>query len=187
MSTEEENLEIPETLVEAKESFIEIIKGAGVLEDFKSMSQTDILMDMVSWPFVMDAFKLDQGNEKLMVSCGVARPDDAAKIIVYDVWEELNGIQRYSPKTLGEAVELLIKLLSEKQKKDLAEVPLEKLASLHMGLNMFVRDKFSLWRGNNVLIKSCGTVDADSASAIIVERARLALKHKMKLGKERSI
>jgi len=165
----------PKTKEEAKQAFLKSLSDSGSLEGFKELTQEALVFNVALWQAVMKAFLLDQGNTDLITSCGVNRPDDAAKIIIQEAWEEAKGIKRYAPKTLQEAAHLLLELLPPKSKQELATISEEDLPMMHMGLGTWIRNNFSMWRGNEALIKDCGASDADGASMNIIKEARRVL------------
>ncbi len=167
--------QIPRTKEEAKKDFLNLLTESGTLKEFKERTQENLIFNVSLWQAVMKAFLLDRGNVGLMASCGVNRPDDAAKIIVQEAWEEANGIKKYAPKTLSEAARLLLDLLTAQSKKELAEASEDQLSAMHMSLGMWIRNNFSMWRGNEGLIHACGASDADGASMNIIKEARQIL------------
>jgi hypothetical protein len=78
-----------------------------------------------------------------------------------------------SPKSVDEAVEILILGMSEEELKKIREMDKDDLIELHFNLGMFIRNSFGLWGDNDALIKSCmkksGVVDADPASSVIIK------------------
>lgn len=167
--------QIPRTKDEAKRAFLHLLTESNALNGFKEATQESVIFNVALWQAVMKAYLLDQGNAELIASCGVNRPDDAAKIIVLEAWEEAKGITKYAPKTLDEAVRLLLELLPPKAKKELAAISEKDLPMMHMGLGGWIRNTFSMWRGNEALIVACGTSDADGASMCIIKEARRIL------------
>lgn len=98
------------------------------------------------------------------------------------------------PKTLEEAVNVLLSALSEEDKEALKNTPEEDLITLHHGLGTYIRNEFDLWTGNDRLLKSCGSqmmgsnspyadylgmmVQPDDASMEIIEATWRALQGK---------
>lgn len=60
------------------------------------------------------------------------------------------------PRTLEEAVKLLLGGLSEHAKLVLKQATGEDLAMLHATLGTTIRNDFGLWSGNTALLKACG-------------------------------
>jgi hypothetical protein len=50
-------------------------------------------------------------------------------------------------------------------------MPHDQLVVLHLGLGFRIRSRQGLWRGNAVLLQSCGKEFPDDASLVIIERA----------------
>lgn len=89
---------------------------------------------------------------------------------------------RQWPSTIEEALSLLERLLPDERLEELASLPGDALAQLHMGLGAFVREAFGLWEGNDALL--CARAPApgepplhpDDAAMLILTRLWLALK-----------
>ena len=75
------------------------------------------------------------------------------------------------PKTVDEAVDLLIVNMSEEEREELRSTSKEGLLMFHHELGMCIRNSFWLWEGNTELLESCGSpaMHPDSASAVITE------------------
>ena len=76
------------------------------------------------------------------------------------------------PRTIQEAVELLLTELSEKDRQAIRIMAEEQLPSLHFSLGNYIRNGFGLWGGNEELLKACcpdgAPRNADGASAVIM-------------------
>ena len=82
------------------------------------------------------------------------------------------------PKTIDEAAEALLTLLSSEQKAQLRALNRDGLVGTHFGLGMFVRNKFALWDPESPLTKPPAAepnAHPDDVSVRIVERAWNAL------------
>lgn len=79
--------------------------------------------------------------------------------------------RRNPPKTVNEAVAILMRELSDEEKDALRRMPQADLRFLHFPPGMYIRDQFRLWGTNKDLLASCGHRDmnVDNASAITVE------------------
>ena len=73
------------------------------------------------------------------------------------------------PKTVTEAVDILLSQMPEDFKRALRSKKKNELISYHFGWGLSIRSVFNLWDGNNELLKDTGTFDADDASMIIIE------------------
>ncbi len=80
------------------------------------------------------------------------------------------------PKTVAEAVAMLMKSLPEKEKKKLKKMKKEELFKLHMGFGMGIRNEFGLWDMDSPLLKDCGVMHPDSASSVIIKALWKALQ-----------
>ena len=78
------------------------------------------------------------------------------------------------PKTLNEAVDLVIVHMSEEEKEELRSTSKEGLLMFHFELGMCIRNSFGLWEGNTELLESCGSafMHADDVSTVIIEATR---------------
>lgn len=77
------------------------------------------------------------------------------------------------PRTVEEAVDRLLSLMSEEDKQSLKNTPEKDLIMFHFGLGAYIRNEFGLWQGNTELLKSCekesNFVHPDDSSSIIIE------------------
>ena len=77
--------------------------------------------------------------------------------------------ERPWPKTLNEAVEILISELSSTDKETIKAMKKEDLIRFHFGWGTRIRNEFGLWAGNTALLKSCNASHPDDASGVIIE------------------
>ena len=86
------------------------------------------------------------------------------------------------PRSIKEAVSLLLKGLSQHAKLGLKQATGEDLAVLHATLSTTIRNDFGLWSGNTALLKACGSeaIHPDDASMVIIKAARRELRRKGK-------
>lgn len=85
------------------------------------------------------------------------------------------------PKTIEEAVDLLISSLSEEQRQELMNMPEEKLGTLHFTLGIYVRNTFGLPARNTELLDACcrGWLrHPDDVSSVIIKAAWKKLQSK---------
>ena len=79
------------------------------------------------------------------------------------------------PKSVEEAVDLLIDKLSIREKYQIAKMTQDDLAGLHFSLGLGIRNEFGLWAGNKDLLESCASlvgqeiIHPDDASALIIK------------------
>ena len=88
------------------------------------------------------------------------------------------------PKTIEEAVDKLISVISEEDKCTIKATKKEDLISFHFSLGMYIRNEFGLWGDNKELLRDCGLraypdspyddyilmlIHPDSASTEIIE------------------
>jgi hypothetical protein len=84
-----------------------------------------------------------------------------------------------TPKTVEEAVALLVGRLSDEDRSLLRSLPADELTwRLHFTLGMAIRNNFGLWGGSVDLLRSCGsdTMSADDASSVIIRVLRERLR-----------
>jgi len=79
------------------------------------------------------------------------------------------------PKSMEEAVDLLIDKLSIREKYQIAKMTQDDLAGLHFSLGLGIRKEFGLWAENKDLLASCASlvgqeiIHPDDASALIIK------------------
>ena len=79
------------------------------------------------------------------------------------------------PKTVEQAVDILLSGLSLQEKTAIANMQKDNLVDLHFSLGRFIRNKFKLLTDNEKLMESCSLLSgeqdlhADDASSVIIE------------------
>lgn len=75
------------------------------------------------------------------------------------------------PKTVRDAVEILVSGMSDESKSNVAHTGEEQLILYHLGWGTAIRNKFGLWRGNTDLLTDCGSQypDPENCSQVIIE------------------
>ena len=73
------------------------------------------------------------------------------------------------PRSLAEAVRVLKTKLKAEDLKEISHMKEEDLIRLHMGLGLYIRNAFDLWRGNSELMSACGAQHPDDASMTIIQ------------------
>jgi hypothetical protein len=88
------------------------------------------------------------------------------------------------PKTVEEAVTILVDILPEEKLDFIQVLDPKDLARLHFGLGIFIRIRFGLWE-NSDLLRDCGKeqpygdfIEPDGASRVIVEALHQRLNKK---------
>jgi hypothetical protein len=96
------------------------------------------------------------------------------------------------PRTVQEAVEYLLQMLSPAEKEVIAEKPEAELIDLHCGLGTRIRNEFGLWQGNEALRLDCQRVKLkdmanipdspaalhpDDAALMIIQALWVRLRH----------
>ena len=74
------------------------------------------------------------------------------------------------PKTVGAAVDILLKEIPDSSKQIIKDTPEDSLGKYHLTLGMSIRNNFGLWRGNSLLLLSSGCPMPDCCSTIIIKR-----------------
>ena len=80
------------------------------------------------------------------------------------------------PKTVDEAVDILLSEMSDKDKKKLKDMREEDFITLHFTAGMDIRAKFNLWENKDLLQSLIGKnvgyicVHPDDASSIIIKK-----------------
>jgi hypothetical protein len=78
------------------------------------------------------------------------------------------------PRTIDQAVAVLLITMSEKDKQALRDTPSDKLmAEYHFSLGLWIRNAFGLWKDNEELLEDAdeddmGVFDPDDASMMII-------------------
>lgn len=83
------------------------------------------------------------------------------------------------PKTVEEALDQLLLILSPEDKVTIKATAKEDLTDFHFGLGLYLRNEFGLWGGNTELLKACSVLSSlppplasqpDTASSSIIEQ-----------------
>jgi hypothetical protein len=90
---------------------------------------------------------------------------------------DLDLTELSNPKTVGEAVAILMHDLSSETLAELRQTPEDELIDHHLGLGRFIRNVFGLHGGNLDLLQDSGTLNPDDASLAIIR----ALWHRLRL------
>jgi len=75
------------------------------------------------------------------------------------------------PKTLDEAVDTLLREISDEDKAAFKATPEDDLIDLHLSLGQWIRNRFQLWNENWALVEALGCFEPDSASEEIIHAA----------------
>jgi hypothetical protein len=84
--------------------------------------------------------------------------------------KDLQGTAGFAPpKTLTEAVDRLLLILTDDEKSEIASTPkADLIPDYHFSLGLSIRNAYQLHDGNPELLASCGMLFADNASAVIM-------------------
>ncbi|MGD1986335.1 MAG: putative molybdenum carrier protein [Desulfobacterales bacterium] len=102
-------------------------------------------------------------------------------------FEDSNHNIKKKPKTVQEAIQILIDVLPLKEKTTVANMAEDELINLNAYLGRYILDKFGLWSGNEELIESCLTFadyplhNEDDAAAVIIKELWLQLRQTHRL------
>jgi len=72
------------------------------------------------------------------------------------------------PKTITEAVDILVHILSKEDLDKIKSMSDDDLTDLHFGLGQWIRNEFGLWNENYELMKDCGAKNQDDACSVII-------------------
>lgn len=86
-------------------------------------------------------------------------------------------MEKESPKTLEEAVKVILSTMTDIEKELIRRSTEEELINFHFGLGADVRNKFGLWDDNYELLISCGELEPDAASMVIIKAVWEALQN----------
>ena len=81
------------------------------------------------------------------------------------------------PETVSDAVELLLSILNNEQKSNIAAMKEDDLIDLHFGLGMEIRNAFGLHDLGSKLLADCGTPHPDDGVGVVVKKLWEQLKH----------
>ena len=77
------------------------------------------------------------------------------------------------PKSIKEAIQLLLTDLPEKDRQTIRIMTEGQLSSLHLSLGNYIRNEFGLWGNNVELLRACcpdsSSEKADDASSAIIK------------------
>jgi len=73
-----------------------------------------------------------------------------------------------TPETVNDAVDLLMRILTDEQKNEIAALQEDDLIDLHFGLGLAIRNAFGLHDPNSKLLADCGTKHPDDAAVVVV-------------------
>ena len=93
------------------------------------------------------------------------------------------------PKTIEEAIQLLINELPLKEKTTIANMTEDELINLNSNIGRYILDQFGLWSGNEELVESCLAYadyplhNEDDAAAVIIKELwfRLRQTHRLRI------
>ncbi|MDX1708540.1 MAG: putative molybdenum carrier protein [Desulfobacterales bacterium] len=93
------------------------------------------------------------------------------------------------PKTIEEAIQLLIGKLPLKEKITIANMTEDELINLNANVGKYILDQFGLWSGNEELVESClahadyPLHNEDDAAAVIIKQLwlRLSQTHRLRI------
>lgn len=84
-------------------------------------------------------------------------------------------MKRAHPKTIEEAVKVILSTMTDTEKELIRSSTEEKLTDFHLGLGTEIRNKLGLWDYNYELLISCGELEPDEASMVIIKAVWEAL------------
>jgi len=74
------------------------------------------------------------------------------------------------PKTVNDAVDLLMRILTDEQKNEIAALQEDDLIDLHFGLGLAIRNAFGLHDPNSKLLADCGTKHPDDGAGVVIKQ-----------------
>jgi len=74
-----------------------------------------------------------------------------------------------TPETVNDAVDLLMRILTDEQKNEIAALQEDDLIDLHFGLGLAIRNAFGLHDLDSKLLADCGTKHPDDAAGVIID------------------
>ena len=88
----------------------------------------------------------------------------------------MSRMQDEYPRTLHEAIGVLISHMTEEEKEIIRGLDREDLVELYFSAGLDIRNKFGLWNDNYELLISCGWIHPDDASMAIIDAVWQALR-----------
>jgi hypothetical protein len=73
------------------------------------------------------------------------------------------------PTTIEASVRLVLGLMPEDEHARITALSRADLATLHLGLGLWMRNHLGLWNGNQALLDATGKIHPDEASEVLVE------------------
>jgi len=83
--------------------------------------------------------------------------------------EQLKAIIQ-PPETVNDAVDFLMRILTDEQKNEIAALREDELFDLHFTLGMAIRNAFGLHDLNSKLLADCGTKHPDDGAGVVIEK-----------------
>jgi len=74
-----------------------------------------------------------------------------------------------TPETVNDAVDLLMRILTDEQKNEIAALQEDDLIDLHFTLGLAIRNAFGLHDLNSKLLAGCGTKHPDDGAGGIIQ------------------
>jgi hypothetical protein len=79
--------------------------------------------------------------------------------------------EQQRPKTLEQAVDMLLSAMPPESMAKFAATSNNDLILYHHGLGTLIRNEYGLWKGNNELLTNCHAKVPDDASMVIIKAA----------------
>lgn len=152
--------------------------------DFRKTSRFEIALTICKWIIEHQIQRLHVTGEKAEKGSQVCTDTmDVLESAVYLSHVEYNApltvtlplVDKQVPKTLDDAVDLLISDLPLKDRVIIANMRLGELGSLNITLGKYIQEAFGLWGGNPHLMESCRVyardpaLQAENASGLIIQ------------------
>jgi uncharacterized protein DUF6794 len=83
-------------------------------------------------------------------------------------WPASFELNLQPPETVAEAVDRLMLILDDEQKRVLAAIAEDELIDLHFSLGLAIRNAFGLHEPGSKLLADCGVLHPDDGAGIIV-------------------
>ena len=90
-------------------------------------------------------------------------------------WDKMNNYSEQlekiisKPKTVNDAVDSLMRILTDEQKNEIAALQKDDLIDLHFTLGLAIRNAFGLHDLGSKLLADCGTPHPDDGAGVIVK------------------
>lgn len=126
--------------------------------DLNITTSYDAASLILSWSKVHNIKTLDVAGPRASKDRQIYNDVFRTLEMAYVMYKAENLKSGKQPKTVEEAVDLLIKDLSLKDRTTIANMAEIELSTLYLNLGKYIQNEFGIWSGNRELIQSCNLI-----------------------------